>query len=96
MTLLQIEHEISDFATWKEAFDRDPIDRKGSGVRQYRVFQPVDDARRIGVELEFDDAETASSFLGKLRELWKSPAAPVFAGNERVRIVEQVASEDLQ
>jgi hypothetical protein len=96
MTLLQIEHGISDFDVWKEAFDRDPIDRRGSGVRGYRVFQPVDDDGRIGIELEFDDEETASSFLDKLRELWQSPAAPVFAGKERVRIVEQVASEDLR
>ena len=35
MTILQIEHNISDFDVWKKAFDGDPINRKKSGVVRY-------------------------------------------------------------
>ena len=52
MTVLRVEHPITDYDTWKSAFDRDPADRKGSGVRRYRIYRPVDDPRyadpRIG------------------------------------------------
>lgn len=97
MTTLQVEHQISDFDTWKAAFDRDPIDRRGSGVREYRVYQPVDDRGYIKVELDFDDKRTAESFLEKLQGLWRSgAAAPALVGEGSVQLVEQVAKEDLR
>jgi hypothetical protein len=52
------EHAIKDFATWKAAFDRDPIDRYGLGVRRHWVGRPLDDPHYVVGELEFDtDAE---------------------------------------
>lgn len=42
MITLQIEHEVRDFATWKEAFDSDPLDRSASGVRSFRISRPLD------------------------------------------------------
>jgi len=36
MTILHVEHAISDFETWKRAFDSDPVQREQSGVRRYR------------------------------------------------------------
>ena len=96
MTVLQIEHEISDFATWKAAFDRDPVKRKESGVRRYRVLRPIDDPGYIKVDLEFDSQGRAEAFLSALREMWKSgEAAPALKGSPRVQLVEEVQSEDL-
>jgi hypothetical protein len=43
MPTLQLEHAIKDFAMWKAAFDRDPSDRRGLGVRRQRVLRPLDD-----------------------------------------------------
>jgi hypothetical protein len=97
MTILQIEHEISDFETWKAAFDRDPLERKASGVRRYRVLRPVDDPRYIKVDLEFDSSGDAESFLAKLEAMWKSgTAAPALRGDPRVRLVEEASAEDLR
>ncbi len=42
MYTLQIEHGIKDFDMWKAAFDRDPLDRAGSGVQQFRVSRPAE------------------------------------------------------
>lgn len=97
MTTLQIEHPIKDFETWKQAFDRDPLDRAGSGVRRYRVLRPLDDPNYVKVDLEFDDREVAESFLDSLQRLWKSAeAAPALKGRPRARFVEEVQSEDLR
>ena len=43
MYVLQIEHPIRDFDTWKEAFDRFSDKRRHSGVRRHQIFQPADD-----------------------------------------------------
>lgn len=95
MAILQIEHPITDYETWKKAFDADPVQREASGVRRYRVMRPVDDERFIKVDLEFDDRAGAESFLGSLRDMWASgSAAPALAGGPVTRIVEEVQSEE--
>ena len=59
MFTLQIEHAIKDFDMWKAAFDRDPVDRAGSGVLAHRISRPVDDPHYVVVELDFDGQEQA-------------------------------------
>lgn len=91
MPILQLEHRIKDFAMWKAAFDRDPIDRRGLGVRRHRVFRPVDDANYVIVELEFETTEQAEACRAALGELWRSgSAAPALAGDAQTRIVDAV------
>jgi hypothetical protein len=72
MTTLRIEHPVADYNSWKVAFDNDPVDRKGSGVRRYLVFQPVDDPNYVIIDLELDTAEEAGVLLEKLRNIWKT------------------------
>jgi hypothetical protein len=91
MPVLQLEHGIKDFAMWKAAFDRDPIDRRGLGVQRHRVFRPVDDANYVMVELEFETTDQAEACRAALGELWKSSAAaPALKGDPQTRIVEAV------
>lgn len=95
MPTLQLEHPIRDFAMWKAAFDRDPIDREGLGVRRHRVFRPLDDPNYVVVELEFDTTAEADACGVALRELWSSrEAAPALVGSPRVRIVETVEDRE--
>lgn len=94
MPTLQLEHAIKDFEMWKAAFDRDPIDRRGLGVRRHRVFRPVDDPNYVMVELEFDTASEAEACRVALGELWSAgQSAPALAGTPRVRIVEAVEDQ---
>jgi hypothetical protein len=90
MSTLHIEHPISDFITWKTAFDRAaPLRAKGQ-VRAYDIHQPVDDPAYVLVRLEFDDESTARAFLTTLEQLWKNPeAAPALRGIPRARILER-------
>jgi hypothetical protein len=39
MVILRIEHRVSNYGGWKQAFDSDPVDRKGSGVRRYQILR---------------------------------------------------------
>jgi hypothetical protein len=96
MPTLHIEHPITDFATWKTAFDRFAAARSDAGVRRHRVQRPVDDPAYVVVDLDFDEVADAERFLGFLRSrVWASPEnAPALAGTPRTRILE--TAEDHQ
>ena len=93
MHILQIEHPMPDFDTWKRAFDSDPVHREQSGVRRYRVMRPVDDERYAIVELEFDSEGWAEAMRTALRELWGRVEGQVMT-NPQARIVETIESRE--
>ncbi|MBX7442589.1 MULTISPECIES: hypothetical protein [unclassified Arthrobacter] len=90
MYTLQIEHSITDFDTWKAAFDRDPVGRAASGVLTHRIGRPVGEPHYIVVELDFAHLAQAERLLMNLRtKVWRSPAnAPALAGTPTTRIIE--------
>ena len=89
MATLHIEHVVPDFEAWKKAFDSDPLQRKESGVRRYRVLRPVDDPKYVMVDLEFDNATQAEALLGRLREMWRKVTV---MREPQARILESVDS----
>jgi hypothetical protein len=92
MHVLQIEHPIRDFDTWKGAFDRFSAKRQESGVRRHQVLRPTDDPNYVIIELGLDSSSEAESYLASLRrEVWASrEAAPALKGEPQTRIVEAV------
>jgi len=90
MPTLHIEHPITDFPTWKTAFDRFAPARKEAGVRRHRVQRTVDDPAYVVVDLDFDTAAEAERFLGFLQtRVWSSPdSAPALVGSPHTRIME--------
>lgn len=90
MATLHIEHAITDYGTWKAAFDRFEAMRRQAGVKHHRVHRPADDPRYIVVQLDFATADEAGSFLDFLRtNVWSSPqSAPALAGTPQTRILE--------
>ncbi len=98
MVIVQIEHPVANFTMWKAAFDSDPIDRKASGVRRYRILRPIDDPNYVAVDLEFDDRPQAEAFRGALERMWLTPQAIGAMGNgavPRARVVEDSGSVEL-
>jgi hypothetical protein len=93
MVVLRIEHAVPDFASWKRAFDADPLGRERSGVRRYRVMRAVDDPKDVLIDLEFDTRTEAESLLAALHEVWRGPGGAV-TRNPRARIVETVESRE--
>lgn len=102
MCTLKIEHPISDFETWKAAFERDPVRRKQAGVRRYRVFRPVDDPNYVIIDLDFDGAADAQAFLEALQKVWSrvdlSPGLLREMGTAKIspqaRLVDEVDSAE--
>ena len=70
MIILHIEHPVPNFEGWKKAFISDPIDRKASGVRKYRIYRATSNAKYVAIDLEFDNLENAENTLKKLQGLW--------------------------
>ncbi len=95
MVTLHIEHPITDYRTWRAAFDGFAQRRTDGGVRAARIAQPVDDQHYIVIDLDFATTEEAATFLAFLENtVWASAStAPALAGAPRTSIL-QAASED--
>jgi hypothetical protein len=92
MVTLHIEHAITDFGAWKQAFDRFADVRRNSGVLRHRVHRPHGDGPSVLVELDFGTGEEATSFLNFLTtRVWSTPAnAPALKGTPRTRFSDLV------
>ena len=90
MFTLSIEHAISDFRTWQQAFDRFAEAREKAGVVGQRIRRPVDDPHYVVIELEFEaqaNAENFRQFL--LNVIWANrDASPALVGTPASRILE--------
>lgn len=67
MLTLQVEHEVPNYDGWKKALDSDPINRKQSGVKRYRIYKLFNDAKSVIVELDFDDINHLHTTLQALK-----------------------------
>ena len=96
MITLRIEHAISEYATWKDAFDRFSARRTQAGVRRHRIFQPVDDPAYVMLDLDFDEVRAAEGFLAFLqRDVWQSSqASPALVGSPQARIIATMESQE--
>ena len=91
MPVLRIQHVVPDFDNWKRAFDGDPMDRKGSGVRRYHVFRSVENQNLVMIDLELNTVAEAERMLDRLGQLWAGPGGAVMQ-NPQAWIVENVES----
>lgn len=82
MPILRIQHAVPNFETWKAAFDRDPMDRKDSGVRRYDVYRTTADPNLVMIDLELDTQQEANALLERLRQLWSGPGGTVMRNPE--------------
>lgn len=94
MYVLHIEHAVPNFDGWKRAFDSDPVDRKSSGVRTYRVMRAADDPNYAMIDLEFDTREAAEGLLAAMRQVWSRVEGTVMV-SPVARIAEVVETKTL-
>ena len=90
MPTLHIQHPINDFDTWSLAFDRFADARQQAGVRSHRVQRPIGDPNYVVIDLDFDSAAEAGSFLRFLETcVWSNPeSSPALAGTPETMILE--------
>ena len=55
----------------------DPADRKGSGVRRYRVLRAHAEPNFVMIDLEFDTLDRAEAFVRTMERLWSGPGRAV-------------------
>ncbi|MCU1366855.1 MAG: hypothetical protein JWL72_2062 [Ilumatobacteraceae bacterium] len=93
MSTLHIQHAITDYATWRNAFDSFAEVRVAAGVIGTRVARPIDDEHFIVVDLDFDSAEAAAAFLSFLElNVWSAPqSSPGLEGEPTAHVLESVA-----
>jgi hypothetical protein len=94
MPIVRIEHLVPNFEKWKQAFDSDPADRKGSGVRRYRVLRLQDDPNYVLIDLEFDTVGEATAFLRTMQRIWSGPGKAVMQ-NPSGRVADLVEDKAL-
>lgn len=94
MYILQIEHEVPNYDGWKKAFDSDPINRKQSGVKSYRIYRPKDNAGLVIVELDFEYMDQLETTLQALQNLWNKVEGTVIA-KAKTKILEIVESKEI-
>jgi hypothetical protein len=94
MPTLQIEHEVPNYDGWKKAFDSDPIDRKGSGVKSYRIYRLKDKSRFVSLELDFATMDELELALRALQTLWNKVQGSVILAPS-TKILELVEAKDI-
>ena len=94
MPILQIDHRVRDYDAWKQAFDGDPVGRQQGGVRRYRIARHADDPNHVVIDLEFDDAQAAEAFGGRLRQLWGRVGDELGLEGPQARVLETVESKE--
>src|ERR1039458_10162207 len=91
---LRIEHAVPNFDLWKQPFDSDPADRKGSGVRRFRISQAIDDPNYVTIDLDFDPVAEARRLLATMEQVWAGPGK-AFMVDPRAHIVETIENVQL-
>jgi hypothetical protein len=94
MPILRIQHSVPEFDGWKRAFDSDPMDRKGSGVRRYSVYRTNADPNLVMIDLELETLDAANALLARLRQLWSGPGGAV-TRNPEAWVLDHVETKTL-
>lgn len=95
MATLHIEHAITDFPTWKAAFDRFASKRAEAGVTAHRIHVLRDDPNYLVLQLDFGTAAQAESFRDFLEtRVWSTPAnSPGLGGTPRARVLDDAPAQ---
>jgi hypothetical protein len=96
MATLRIDLEVRDYEMWRDAFDKDAGGRGRHGARRHRIFRAVDDDRKVTLDIDFDTASEADSFLTVLRNnVWSSSdKAPAKVGTPSAQIIDLAESHE--
>jgi hypothetical protein len=91
MYVLAVNHEVTDYGTWKNAFDQFPPSK--GGARFHRINRDVENRNNVTIVAGFDTQEAAQQFRDNpdLKEAMGSAgvtSAPRFELYEEVESVQ--------
>lgn len=67
MIRMFVRHPVTDFATWRQAYDDFDAERKTMGVMGESVYQALDDPNDVTAWHDFETLEAAQAFIGSAR-----------------------------
>jgi hypothetical protein len=94
MIVLRLEHKAPSYEEWKKTFDSDPINRKQSGVKHYRIYRAIDNPNHVVMEFEFNTLSEAQKVLDALDNFWEKTAGSIII-NPKNQLFDIVESIDL-
>ena len=94
MPIVRIERSVPNFEKWKQVFDSDPADRRGSGVRRYQILRLQEEPNHVMIDLEFGSTGEAETFLRTMQRIWGGPGKAVMQ-NPSGRIADVVEVKEL-
>ena len=95
MFVLQIEHEVFDFVSWKKAFDSDPAGREKMGVHQFEIFCLADNPNYVLINLWFEEIDQAEDAIIQLQTIWNGAGGKVMK-DPKNRLLEMMDWKFLQ
>jgi 23S rRNA A2030 N6-methylase RlmJ len=93
MTILQIEHMVTDFKKWKKVFDDDSDIRKQNGVKSYSIYRFKDNPDYVIIDLVFENNQDAENIMRALHSLWERADGSVMI-NPKTRVLNLVESKE--
>ena len=63
MTTVIVQHSVTDFDTWKPAFDDHGSVRDAHGCSSVDIYRGADDPNAITVLMSYPDAASAKAFM---------------------------------
>lgn len=94
MVVLKLEHKAPNYEEWKKIFDSDPINRKQSGVKHYRIYRSIENQNHVVIEFEFNTLNEAQKALTALDKFWEKTAGSIII-NPKIQLLDIVESIDL-
>ena len=94
MITLRIEHKIANYEGWKKAFESDPINRKKSGVKHYRIYRPTDDTNFVIIDLDFDKLDEAQAAKTALQNMFPKIEGSLIFGVQ-LKMLNVIESKEL-
>ncbi len=93
MTTLRIENTVSDYDSWKAAFDKFDRARRDRGVLGYRISRGHEDPDTVTIDLDFHDVADAVGFRSFLEDVWRTPQSQRVLADHRPPVVLDVMEE---
>jgi hypothetical protein len=92
MTTVIMEMAIVDFESFYALWEEDRTGRAALGVRNYRIFRPLDDDFYVMLHYDVDDVETAEKVVAALRVMFEAGPLGRIIFRPDFRICDEVAS----
>jgi hypothetical protein len=67
MATLFVRHDVSDFGSWKKAYDEFDAERSSMGVTGHGVYQAEGNPNSVTIYHHFDSMDAAKAFMASDR-----------------------------